>query len=113
MSKLETGVIEIDPGQTDLAALTQRIVRQLAQVLEQRQSGIDLSFETGADYTAKVDADSAESLLWRLLASLGGACDAEERLKARLTQAGASLNLTSDLPKQMRASAANRSSSAR
>jgi signal transduction histidine kinase len=101
LSRLETGVLEIDSGQTEIAGLTQRIVRQLAQVLDQRQSGIDLVCEGASEFVAKIDEDSAESLLWRLLASLGGGCDPEERLQAHLENQGAYLRLTCDLPRQM------------
>jgi len=101
LAKLETGAIEIDEGKTDIAALTQRIVQQLAGVPEARMAGVEIVWDDAARFIAAIDPDNAESLMWRLLASLGGGCAAGEMLQARLDFEGTSISLTCDLPMQL------------
>ncbi|WP_298302443.1 histidine kinase dimerization/phospho-acceptor domain-containing protein [uncultured Erythrobacter sp.] len=101
LAKLETGAIEIDEGQTDIAAVTHRIVKQFSRVLEARMAGVELEWDEEAAFVAAIDADNAESLMWRLLASLGGGCAAGEMLQARLGTKGGSISLTLDLPMQL------------
>ena len=101
LAKLETGAIEVDTGQSDIAAMTQRLVRQLAQVLDARMAGLDLTFEENATFVAAIDEETTESLLWRMLASLGGACGAGETLEVRLECVGELLSVSCDLPMQL------------
>jgi two-component system, OmpR family, sensor kinase len=53
-------------------------------VLAMREAGIALSLAPDASLLAACDADDAEALLWRVLASLGAACGPSEQITARL-----------------------------
>lgn len=101
LAKLETGMVDIDTGQADIAALTTRIVQQLSQVLDARMAGIELRIQSSEGLVTAIDNDSAEGLMWRLLASLGGGCGAGEVLKARLSANGEMIRMHCDLPMQL------------
>ncbi|WP_299191936.1 histidine kinase dimerization/phospho-acceptor domain-containing protein [uncultured Erythrobacter sp.] len=102
LAKLETGVIEFDPGETDLAGLARRTASQLAQVLAPRMAGIEFDdADIGGAQLVALDSDQAEGLLWRLLATLGGGCAAGEMLEASLLAENGMARLTCDLPAQL------------
>jgi signal transduction histidine kinase len=107
LARLETGVMGIGAGETDLAALTRRTVQQLAQVLGPRLAGIELDLPDGEEgeadphALAAIDDDAAQGLLWRLLATLGGGCAAGEMLAARIERERGMLALICELPAQL------------
>ncbi|MCK0100316.1 hypothetical protein MWU38_13070 [Qipengyuania sp. S6317L1] len=101
LAKLETGVIELEQGASDISGLAKRIIRQLAQVLDARMAGVELVEESDTALIAAIDGDSAESLMWRMLATLGGGCGAGETLQAKLSKSGGMVQLTCDLPMQL------------
>ena len=101
LAKLETGAIEIDAGETDLTALVRRTTSQLAQVLTPRMAGIELEDSESRQQIVALDIDDAESLIWRLLATLGGGCAAGELLEANLSADGSMAVLSCDLPAQL------------
>lgn len=84
LARLETGALGIEPGEADLAALAQRILDQIAPVLETRSAGIKLDTAPHASLLVPCDAEDAEALMWRLLASIGAACGEGEQLAAQL-----------------------------
>jgi signal transduction histidine kinase len=84
LARLETGALGIEPGETDLAALVQRTLDQIAPVLETRNAGIALDTAPHASLLVPCDSEDAEALLWRLLASIGAACGEGEELTAQL-----------------------------
>jgi len=84
LARFETGALGIDPGEADLAQLVRRILDQIAPVLAAREAGIALKLAPDASLLAGCDAEDAEALLWRVLASLGAACAPGEQLAARL-----------------------------
>ncbi len=84
LARLETGALAIEPGEADLAALVQRILGQIAPVLDTRNAGIALDTAPRASLLVPCDSEDAEALLWRLLASIGAACSEGERLRAHL-----------------------------
>ncbi len=105
LARLETGAIEIEPGEADLTTLVARTNRQLEQVLQPRMAGITLDTDD-TQYTVALDSDQAEALLWRLLATLGGGCSAGEMLNATITDIsgngeGGMAQLICDLPAQL------------
>ena len=73
LARLETGASGIEPGESDLAALLRRTAGQLAPVLAPQGAGFDLDFGGDACLMAAIDAEDAEGLVWRLLASLAAA----------------------------------------
>jgi|GEM_PF-155108 len=101
LAKLETGAIELEQGASDISRLAKRIIRQLAQVLDARMAGVELVVESDTALVAAIDGDSAESLMWRMLATLGGGCGAGETLQGRLSKSGGMVRLTCDLPMQL------------
>lgn len=101
LAKLETGVVDIEPGEADLAALAQATVKQLEQVLTPRMAGIEFSREGSGPVAVAVDQDELEALLWRLLATLGGGCSSGEMLEANLSVEGGVSTLTCELPAQL------------
>ena len=80
----ETGAIRIEPGETDLAALLRRTVAQLDPVLAPQESGIALELAESRAMLVGLDAEDAEALVWRLLASLASAAAPGERIALRL-----------------------------
>ncbi len=84
LARLETGATRIEPGETDLAALVRRTAAQLDPVLAPQGAGLALAFPDTATLLIGLDPDDAEALVWRLLASLGAACGAGERIAVQL-----------------------------
>lgn len=84
LARLETGVLAIDPGETDLAALVRRTAAQLAPVLEPHGAGMTLAFAPTTALLIAIDPDDAEALIWRLLASIGAACGSGETITISL-----------------------------
>ena len=83
LARLETGALRVEPGATDLAALLHRTAAQLDPVLEAQGAGFALGLAPGASLLIGVDAEDAEALVWRLLASLAAAAAPGERIALR------------------------------
>lgn len=101
LARLETSAIELEPGETDLTELCRQTSNQLAQVLATRLAGLDFS---GGDWTPQIiaiDTETAEALIWRLLATLGGACAAGEMLNGSVVGDGDFAKLEVELPAQL------------
>lgn len=102
LAQLETGAITIEPGEADLATLIRRTAAQLTPVLQPRGSGLTLEFSQTTTLLVAIDADDAEVLVWRLLASLAAVCDAGEQITLQLapliSARGAAVRLVCTLP---------------
>ncbi len=107
LARLETGASRIESGETDLAALVRRTAAQLDPVLGPQNAGFTIGFADNATLLIGLDPDDAEALIWRLMASLGAACAAGERITLRLDpligRGGAAARLVCDLPAQLAA----------
>ncbi|MBV7259610.1 histidine kinase dimerization/phospho-acceptor domain-containing protein [Erythrobacter crassostreae] len=101
LAKLETGALEIEPGEADLSALAHATTDQLAQVLGVRMAGIEFGKEPDGPVFVTIDTEEAEALLWRLLATLGGSCASGETLVASLEAGITEARLTCELPAQL------------
>lgn len=101
LARLEVGALTMEPGESDLAALAQQTKQQLAQVLAPRMAALTISVDQDTDFTVPLDTEEAERLVWRVLATLGGACGANETLKATLEAQGENVVLSCDLPAQL------------
>ncbi|GAB4481783.1 MAG: hypothetical protein OHK0018_13260 [Erythrobacter tepidarius] len=105
LARLETGALGIAPGEADLATLVLRMLGQIAPVLETRGAGIALDTAAQTSLLVPCDAEDAEAMLWRLLASIGAACGEGERLTAELTpvmgQGQALARLSCTLPAEL------------
>lgn len=84
LARLETGVMTIEPGETDLAALVRRTSAQLASALDAQDAGLALAFAEASTLLIAIDHEDAEALVWRLLATLGSACAPGERIAVSL-----------------------------
>ena len=84
LARLETGALTIEAGDADLAALVRRTAEQLNPVLAPRGALISAALADDAMMLLAIDADDAEALVWRLLASLAAACDSGETIAVSL-----------------------------
>ncbi len=107
LARLETGATRIEPGEADLAALVRRTAAQLDPVLAPQGAGLALAFPDTATLLIGLDPEDAEALIWRLLASLGAACGAGERIAVQLDPligaGGAMARLVCALPARLAA----------
>lgn len=84
LARLESGISAMEPGESDLIQLVRRIVSQIAPVLAARAAAVVFAPESDSSMVVPCEAEDLESLLWRLLASLGAACGEGERIETRL-----------------------------
>ena len=107
LARLETGALEIEPGDADLAALVRRTADQLNPVLASRGAFLSASLADDAVMLLAIDADDAEALVWRLLASLSAACDSRETIAVSLDPliggSGARVRMSCTLPVRLAA----------
>ncbi|WP_230281724.1 histidine kinase dimerization/phospho-acceptor domain-containing protein [Croceicoccus sp. Ery15] len=102
-SAFGTGGKAMTEGETALAALLGQLVDQFASI-EQGNGAQFVLDAPGADLQVPVDTDEAETMLWRLLATLSAASAAGERLEVVLS--GESLaELAITLPRALRGTA--------
>jgi two-component system, OmpR family, sensor kinase len=97
LAKLDSGAMELDPGETDFAAVVATTVSQLAGHTRQRGSGFELKIED-RPLTVDLARIEAERVVWRLLATLAGVSAPGEVLKARLKWRAGMVRLTVELP---------------
>ncbi len=95
--RLESGHVQIDPGQVDLAAIMTRLVAQLEPLVTPR--GITLHWAAPVDpMPVALDPVEAERMIWRLLSTVIGAAAPGERVNLSLasdaTQGQARFTLT-------------------
>ena len=83
LARLESGAMDLDAGETDLAALVGVTVAQLAAHTKSRSSGFALRLEEEA-LSVPLDRLELEGIVWRLLATFAGTSGPGEELKLRL-----------------------------
>jgi hypothetical protein len=84
--KLESGALQIEPGDCDLATILLETVSRLKAWTDPRRSGFDLPPEIEATaLPVQMDRTEAERLVWRLLAALAGATAPDEILELSWT----------------------------
>ncbi|MEM7702030.1 MAG: histidine kinase dimerization/phospho-acceptor domain-containing protein [Pseudomonadota bacterium] len=101
LARLEIGALDMEEGHSELGAIARQTQRQLAQVLSPRMASLDIAMEENAEFTIALETEEAERLLWRYLATLAGACGANEALKAGLNIHEGQVRLECDLPRQL------------
>lgn len=101
LARLDAGALELEPGSADLARMVHATCSQLAQVLAARLAGIEVEDTGEQSIVVALETDYLEALLWRLLATLGGACGAGEMLSATIEMVGPSARLTCEIPAQL------------
>lgn len=97
LARLDSQAMELDSGETDLAAVVESTVGQLSAHTHQRGSGFDLKIEA-PPLLVGLDRLEVERVVWRLLATLAGASAPGEVLKARLRPRHDMIRLDLDLP---------------
>ena len=100
LAKLETRVLQLEPGTCDLAPLITRMVDQLQHVLSPRMAGFDLEPVEDPIPIAMAE-EEAEALSWRVLATLAGLCTAGEALELILRRERRVTRLWCELPSQL------------
>ena len=97
LARLDSGVQELDEGECDFAAIVTSTIEQLAPHTGPRGSGFLVRIDQAALYTPIAPIE-AERIVWRLLATLAGACAPGELLKLRLRERDQAIRLTIGLP---------------
>lgn len=105
LAKLDSGAMELESGETDLAAVVEATVSKLSTHLAPRGSGFSLRIR-GEQHRVGIDTAEAERIVWRVLATIAGVSNAGEILKASLepdSGGGLGLNLNLTLPETLAA----------
>ena len=101
LAKLEAGVLELEAGTCDFAAIARRQVMQLQTVLSPRVARFDAHLGEASAPLA-LDQSEAEMLAWRLLATIAGATAAGETIRLDLDTAGDQIEFATTLPATLR-----------
>ena len=97
LAKLDSGALDLEPGEADLAGVIAATAGQLDAHTKARGSGFDLKVETEETATALAPIE-LERVIWRVLATLAGTSAPGERLRLRLRCKGDMLRLDLTLP---------------
>ncbi|MEX0342586.1 MAG: histidine kinase dimerization/phospho-acceptor domain-containing protein [Erythrobacter sp.] len=102
LARLETGALDLDAGESDLAAIVRAQLGQLQNVLGPRVARFDARI---ADHPAPLALaqNEAEMLGWRVLATVAGATGAGENLALELSLDGEQVVLRAQLPAKLAA----------
>ena len=97
LARLESHALELDGGESDLAASVEAAIAQLGAHTKARSSGFDLRIEHRPLVTSLAPLE-LERIVWRLLATLAGTSAPGEQLKLRLRYKDDELRLDLALP---------------
>jgi two-component system, OmpR family, sensor kinase len=97
LAKLDSGAMDLEPGETDLVAVVSATVAQLAEHTRHRGSGFELRLDEPA-LAVGLARIEVERVVWRLLATLAGVSAPGEILKLRLRRRHGMVRLDIDLP---------------
>lgn len=100
LAKLDSQAMELDPGETDLAAVVEATAAQLGAHTKGRGSGFELKSDEPA-LAVPLAGIEVERMVWRLLATLAGVSVPGEQLKLRLRHKHAMVRLDAGLPAQL------------
>ncbi len=101
LAKLEAGVMELDAGEADFAAILRKQVSQVQTVLAPRVARFDAQLGDASAPVA-IDTGEAEMLAWRLLATIAGATGAGEAVELRLETQAEQAEFAAALPNLLR-----------
>lgn len=101
LARLETGALDLEPGESDFAAIARHQVAQLQTVLSPRVARIDADLGMARAPLA-LDPAEAERLAWRLLATIAGAVAAGETVTLTLSSNDEQVELAAQLPTALR-----------
>lgn len=97
LARLDSGAMDLASGETDLAAVLESTISQLAAHTAQRDSGFALKIKDQPLILA-LDRLEVERIVWRLLATLAGVSAPGEKLKISLKDARDGIRLDLQLP---------------
>lgn len=97
LARLDTGALEMEPGNCDLAALLAQTAYRLQPFTAPRDSGLVLPPESGP-LTVALGQPEAERLIWRIVATLAGAAAPGERLAVEMRQGDGRAQVAFALP---------------
>ncbi|WP_370189006.1 sensor histidine kinase [Qipengyuania sp.] len=100
LARLETGALDLDPGESDFVAIVRGQIAQLQTVLGPRVARFEARIADRAAPLA-LARHEAEMLGWRILATLAGATGAGETVPLSLSLADEQVALRIDLPAQL------------
>lgn len=101
LARLETEAMELDEGEADLREVVSDTLRRLHGVLEPRGASFDLTV-TGSPFTTGMDRGELLQLVWRILATAGGAMAPGEVIALDLIADDQNLRLKLDWPASLR-----------
>ncbi|MFZ1743617.1 MAG: histidine kinase dimerization/phospho-acceptor domain-containing protein [Pontixanthobacter sp.] len=101
LARLETGAMEIEPGTADFGAIVDAQIAQLQTTLKPRTANFEFATEPVSEIP--MTQTDAESMAWRLLATLAGAVGAGEELQIELSQNESTLMLNCEMPMSLAA----------
>lgn len=95
LAKLDSGALDLEEGETDLAAVIEATVEQLAAHTRQRSSGFALRIAQHPLPVALAQIE-VERIVWRLLATLAGVSGPAEvlKLKVQVKQSGIRIDVS-------------------
>ena len=97
LARLDSGALQLDPGETDFAMVIAGIVHQLEPHTAARSSGFTLAADQG-DLLVPLALAEAEQFAWRLLATLAGAARPGETIALELRRDDSAIVLAAALP---------------
>lgn len=97
LARLDSGILELETGTCDFAAVVATSVEQLAPHTGPRSSGFSVRIDQSPLHVPLAEIE-AERIVWRLLATLAGAAAPGEMLKLRLRARSENLRMTIALP---------------
>jgi K+-sensing histidine kinase KdpD len=100
LAKLDSRAMELETGETDLAAVVQATAAQLGAHTTGRGSGFELRIDDQPLPIALARIE-VERIAWRLLATLAGVSAPGEQLKLRLRRKNGAVRLDLALPAQL------------
>lgn len=101
--RLEGGVLDLEPGSSDFAAILRKQIEQLQTVLSSRVARLECDWLLGTAPIA-LEQQDAEMLAWRLLATIAATTGAGERIALELGLDEGQLALRCTLPATLAAS---------
>lgn len=104
LARLETGALDLEPGEADLAAIFGGLAEQLGAVLRTRGGAFALDLPDGPCRVA-YGTHEVEALGWRLLATVTGAAGPGETLPLAIGCTGGNVRVSCALPGSLAGSA--------
>ena len=98
LARLESGVAKPTEGTSDFAAIVGPMTEQIQQVLSPRMAGLEFDRRPTGPMILKLEESEAETLAWRVLATLAGTCAAGETIALSLSQEEGYAVLSCELP---------------